>query len=114
MRIFSSFRDARIRTQLGLAFGLMVLLMAVASGFGGFKLNQTNAVLQNLAAHEWQLSQLASAWKSSATINSLRAATLARLGAGDFSDQLKRETSVTDTEVAKSILQIEALANDDE
>jgi len=110
----SSFRNTRIGTRLGLVFGLMVLLMVVATGYSAVKLKQTTSTLQHLSATEWRMMQLARDWNAQAALNTLRATTNARLGTGDFSDELTKASKATSAQNAETIRQIEALVSDPE
>jgi len=108
-----NFRDARIGTRLGAAFGLMVLLMVLATGYSAIALKHTTGTLQRLSAHEWQLMQLAREWNAQAALNALRATTNARLGTGEFPDQLTKDAKATAARNDETVKQLQALVADD-
>jgi len=109
-----SFRNARIGTRLGLVFSLLVLLMVLATGYGAIKLKQTTSTLKRLSATEWQMTQLAREWNAQAAMNTLRATTNARLGTGEFSDELTKQSKATLAANAETIGKIESLVSDPE
>ncbi|WP_157598137.1 methyl-accepting chemotaxis protein, partial [Rhizobacter sp. Root29] len=109
-----SFRNARIGTRLGLVFSLLVLLMVLATGYGALKLKQTTSTLKRLSATEWQMTQLARDWNAQAAMNTLRVTTNARLGTGEFSDELTKQSKLTAVANAELIKKIEALVSDAE
>jgi methyl-accepting chemotaxis protein len=109
-----SFRNARIGTRLGLVFSLLVLLMVLATGYSAIKLKQTTSTLKRLSATEWQMTQLARDWNAQAALNTLRVTTNARLGTGEFSDELTKQSKLTAVVNAELIKKIEALVSDPE
>jgi len=109
-----SFRNARIGTRLGLVFSLLVLLMVLATGYSAIKLKQTTSTLKSLSATEWQMTQLARDWNAQAALNTLRVTTNARLGTGEFSDELTRQSKLTAVVNGETIKKIEALVSDPE
>jgi methyl-accepting chemotaxis protein len=109
-----SFRNARIGTRLGLVFSLLVLLMVLATGYSAIKLKQTTSTLKRLSATEWQMTQLARDWNAQAALNTLRVTTNARLGTGEFSDELTRQSKLTAVVNGETIKKIEALVSDPE
>jgi methyl-accepting chemotaxis protein len=91
MNLIHRLTRTRIATRLGMALGLLMLLMMVISGYSVKKLSDATEVIKRLTEQEARTMQAVNEWKSLIEINVLRIVTHSRLGTGDFPDQLMKD-----------------------
>ncbi|WP_395141179.1 methyl-accepting chemotaxis protein [Schlegelella aquatica] len=112
MNLLHRLAHTRISARLAAALGLLMLLMATVSGYSVKKLFDTTSVMSRLSEQEWRLMQLTSELKGLIELNVFRVATHARLGTGDYPDQLMRDYKAASTRIDELQKQIEAVARD--
>lgn len=103
----------RVSARLAWGFGLLMLLMIVVSGYSIKTLYQTTSALDRLANREWRLMRAASDWSAVVDLNVLRVSASARLGSGEYVDQLNAEYSASAKQMERIKGEFEAVLSDD-
>nr|MBP8136368.1 MCP four helix bundle domain-containing protein [Rhodoferax sp.] len=92
MNIFS---DMKIGTRLGLAFGAVLLITALISGMGIWRLNTLKVASEELATVELERNSLAQSWTANINLNWVR--TSAALHAADLAEVTVLQKDMTET-----------------
>ncbi|HWP18170.1 MAG TPA: methyl-accepting chemotaxis protein [Burkholderiaceae bacterium] len=114
MNIVHRITRLRISARLAAALGLLMLLMLGVSGYSVKKLFDTTAVMNRLSEQEWRLMQMTGELQGLIELNILRIATHARLGSGEYPDQLMQDYKTTSARIDELQKQVEATVQDPE
>ena len=110
MNIFS---DMKIGTRLGLAFGAVLLITALISGMGIWRLNTLKVASEELATVELERNSLAQSWTANINLNWVR--TSAALHAADLAEVtvLQKDMAETSKKISESQKRMVTLIQDE-
>ncbi|MCH7562439.1 MAG: MCP four helix bundle domain-containing protein [Gemmatimonadetes bacterium] len=106
----SFLHNLRTRTRLNLAFGVMLLLTALQSGWAVLKLSQLNQATQEIVTSHWQKAEMANRAAGLAQANGIATLNLFLLVSSDDIDRTMAEIDVRRMELNTLIDSLSAVA----
>ncbi len=101
--------NIRIKTQLWAGFGLVLLLLAVSTAVGIWRLEGLNEIAQRLGTEELEKATIASEWRAGTDRNIIRATAVLSTWDKDFANTLKADIAKQSEEISALKKRIEAL-----
>ena len=108
-----SLQQLRIGARLGAAFGLVLLVTAMISVIGAWRLGILNDATNNLATIELQRNALAQKWGADINLNWVRTEAFLKAIDRDYMDKLTADTQATAKGMEAKVKRIEALVQGD-